>query len=284
MLEHDKLEALKDKAVQIRTLTIREIAHLGNGHIGGSMSIVEILTYLYHEAMNIDPQDPKKEDRDRFVCSKGHAGPAVYATLADKGYFPLEWLDTLNKGGTNLPSHCDMNKTPGVDFTTGSLGQGASAAVGIALGQKIKNIDAFTYLIVGDGECDEGEVWEAVAAAAQFKLDNLICFVDLNKKQLDGWTEDIMSLNNIDTRFLGFNWHVQRIDGHDLNAIDAAVLKAKSVKGVPSVIICDTIKSKGYGPGERAFANHSMVVSQENAESAIAELNTIRAFEKEAAK
>ena len=274
MLDNETLLMLKTKAVRLRELTIREIAHLGSGHIGGSMSIIEILTYLYHQAMNVDPADPGREDRDRLVCSKGHAGPAVYATLADKGFFPLDWLMTLNQGGTNLPSHCDMTKTPGVDFTTGSLGQGASAAVGIALGQKIRGFDgAYTYLILGDGESQEGEVWEAAQTAAQFKLGNLIAFTDLNKKQLDGWTEDIISMNNLDTRWLGFNWHVQRINGHDLEAIDRAVLSAKAEKDRPSMIICDTIKSYGFGPGERTFGNHSMPISEETAEAAIAELH-----------
>lgn len=280
MLEEQKLEALKKKAAHLRELTIREIAHLGSGHIGGSMSIIEILTYLYYEAMNVEPGNPQKEDRDRLVCSKGHAGPAVYATLADKGYFPVDWLMTLNQGGTNLPSHCDMNKTPGIDFTTGSLGQGASAAVGIALGQKIRHFDkAWTYLIVGDGESQEGEVWEAAEAAAQYRLGNLIAFTDLNKKQLDGYTDDIMSMDNIDTRWLGFNWHVQRIDGHDLNAIDNAVKKAKAVTDRPSMIICDTIKSKGFGPGERVAGNHSMAFDEAVAEKAIAELEARCAFE-----
>lgn len=280
MLDEEKLCALKKKALRLRELTIREIAHLGSGHIGGSMSIIEILTYLYHDAMNVDPKDPKKRDRDRLVCSKGHAGPAVYATLADKGFFPLEWLDTLNQGGTDLPSHCDMNHTPGVDFTTGSLGQGSSAAVGIALGQRILGMrDSYTYLIIGDGESQEGEVWEAAETAAQFKLGNLIAFTDLNKKQLDGYTEDIVSMDNIDARWLGFNWHVQRIDGHDFKALDDAVSRAKAVKDRPSMIICDTVKSKGYGPGERAFANHSMPIAPEAAEAAIEELEARFHFE-----
>ena len=156
MLDAQTLEALKAKATDLRISTIHEIAHLGNGHIGGAMSIIEVLTYLYFHEMNIDPSNPAMEGRDRFVCSKGHAGPAVYATLAEKGYFPKEWLMTLNQGGTNLPSHCDMLKTPGIDFTTGSLGQGASAAVGIALGQKIKGESSYTYLMIGDGESQEG--------------------------------------------------------------------------------------------------------------------------------
>ena len=158
----EDLQSLKRKALEIRKLTIEEIGNFGSGHIGGSMSIVEMLTYLYYHEMHIDPKDPHKEDRDRFVCSKGHAGPAVYATLASKGFFPVEMLMTLNKGGTLLPSHCDMTKTPGIDFTGGSLGQGFSAAVGIALGQKIRHFDhSRTFAVIGDGESQEGEIWEA---------------------------------------------------------------------------------------------------------------------------
>lgn len=272
MLDTQTLEALKAKAVDLRVSTIREIAHLGNGHIGGAMSIIEVLTYLYFHEMNIDPSNPSKEGRDRFVCSKGHAGPAVYATLAEKGYFPKEWLMTLNQGGTNLPSHCDMLKTPGIDFTTGSLGQGASAAVGIALGQRLKGEFSYTYLMIGDGESQEGQVWEAAEFASTQKLGNLIAFTDFNRQQLDGYTEDIICMDNIDTRWLGFNWHVQRINGHDFKQIDHAVQCAKEAKDRPSMIILDTIKSKGYLPGEGIKANHSMTVSHEDEERAIVAL------------
>ncbi|HAF86170.1 MAG TPA: transketolase, partial [Sphaerochaeta sp.] len=222
------VKRLKQVALEIRKLTIEEIGNFGSGHIGGSMSIVEMLTYLYYHEMRVDPSDPKKEDRDRFVCSKGHAGPAVYATLATRGYFPLDELKTLNQGGTNLPSHCDMNKTVGVDFTGGSLGQGFSAAVGIALGQKIRNIEANTFVVIGDGESQEGQIWEGAATAAQWKLGNLIAFTDFNRLQLDGYTSDIVSMENLDTRWLGFNWHVQRINGHDFTQIDRAVQIAKA--------------------------------------------------------
>jgi transketolase len=269
MLDTQTLEALKAKATDLRISTIHEIAHLGNGHIGGAMSIIEVLTYLYFHEMNIDPSNPAMEGRDRFVCSKGHAGPAVYATLAEKGYFPKEWLMTLNQGGTNLPSHCDMLKTPGIDFTTGSLGQGASAAVGIALGQKIKGETSYTYLMLGDGESQEGQVWEAAEFASTQKLGNLIAFTDFNRQQLDGYTEDIICMDNIDTRWLGFNWHVQRINGHDFKQIDHAVQCAKEAKDRPSMIILDTVKSKGYLPGEGIKANHSMTVSHEDEERAI---------------
>ncbi|MCR4676892.1 MAG: transketolase [Sphaerochaetaceae bacterium] len=260
---------LKEKAKEIRISTINEIAHLGKGHIGGAMSIVDVLVYLYYHEMNIDPSNPKMEGRDRFVCSKGHAGPSVYATLADKGYFPKDWLLTLNKGGTNLPSHCDMTKTPGVDFTTGSLGQGASAAAGIALGQKIKGEKSFTYLIIGDGESQEGQIWEMAEFASTQNLGNLIAFTDFNKQQLDGYTKDVINMDNIDTRWLGFNWHVQRINGHDLNAIDDAVQAAKKVTDRPSMIIMDTVKSWGYAPGVGIVSNHSMAVSEADAKSAI---------------
>lgn len=270
-------EELKQRALELRELTIREIGHLGVGHIGGSMSIIEALAYLYFDAMNIDPKDPNKKDRDRFVCSKGHAGPAVYATLAHRGYFPESWLETLNQGGTRLPSHVDMTKTPGVDFTAGSLGQGISAAVGIALGQKIQGINAFTYCMIGDGESQEGEVWEAAEVAAHNKLGNLICFTDFNRLQLDGFTSDICNMDNLDTRWVGFNWHVQRCNGHDFAEIDKAVKAAKAVADRPSMIILDTVKARGFAPGEGLPSSHSMQFDAAVAEEAIAKL-------KEAAK
>ncbi len=263
---------LKQHALAIRALTIEEIGFFGSGHIGGSMSIVEVLTYLYFCAMRIDPQNPRMEDRDRFVCSKGHAGPAVYATLARKGFFDQSLLKTLNQGGTNLPSHCDMNKTVGVDFTAGSLGQGFSAAVGIALGQKIRNMDAFTYAIIGDGESQEGQIWEAAQTANHWKLGNLIAFTDYNKQQLDGYVNDVSDMEYIETRWLGFNWHVQRINGHSFEQLDRAVENAKKVTDRPSMIILDTIKSYGYLPGEGVTANHSMPINAESAAKAIADL------------
>lgn len=272
MLTDIEVLELEKKAVQIRILTIKEIANLGAGHIGGSMSIVDLLTILYHKWLNVDPSDPKKEDRDRLVVSKGHSGPAVYATLADKGYFPIQWLDTLNQGGTNLPSHCDMNKTPGVDFTTGSLGQGSSAAVGIALGNRYKKVDAFTYLVIGDGESQEGQIWEAAMSGAHFKLGKLIAFTDCNKQQLDSYTKEIMDVGELDKKWDSFGWHVQRIDGHDFKALDAAIEKAQAETEKPSMIVLDTVKSKGYFPGEGQQANHSMAISKELAKEAIERL------------
>lgn len=272
MITETEVLELKKKAVDIRILTINEIANLGAGHIGGSMSVVDLLTILYYKWLNIDPVNPGKEDRDRVVVSKGHSGPAVYATLADKGYFPLEWLDTLNQGGTKLPSHCDMNKTPGVDFTTGSLGQGSSAAVGIALGNRYKKVDAFTYLVIGDGESQEGQIWEAAMTAAHFKLGKLIAFTDHNKQQLDNYTDEIMSLGELDKKWDSFGWHTQRIDGHDFKALDRAIENAQAETEKPSMIVMDTIKSKGYFPGEGNKANHSMAISKEFAAEAVKRL------------
>ena len=192
---------LEKIAREIRILTVKCIASLGSGHIGGSMSIVDVLTALYYKEMNVDPKNPLMEGRDRLVVSKGHAGPAVYATLAHKGYFPESELYTLNKYGTNLPSHCDMNKTPGVDMTTGSLGQGISCAIGLALGSKIKNDNATIYAIIGDGESQEGQVWEAAFFASHKKLDNLIVFLDYNKMQLDGTLEEVNDSGNMYDKF-----------------------------------------------------------------------------------
>ena len=255
---------------RIRLETLKELAHLGFGHVGGSMSIVETLAVLYGGVMHIDPSNPGWGDRDWLVCSKGHAGPAIYATLALKGYFPKEMLTTLNKGGTNLPSHCDCNKTPGIDMTTGSLGQGMSTAIGVALGNRMDKRDNWTYLILGDGEIDEGQVWEGALFAHQFKLDNLITFIDYNKQQLDGYTKDIMDLGDVAAKFASFGWHAQSIDGHDMEAITGAIEKAKTVKGMPSVIVLNTIKGKGCTFAEGVLNNHHMAFTKEQGQEAVA--------------
>jgi len=194
MLPNEKIKALERFATEIRLETMKELTHLGFGHVGGDLSVIETLAVLYGEVMRIDPKNPRWSDRDWLVVSKGHAGPAVYATLALTGYFPLEELLTLNQGGTRLPSHCDRNKTIGIDMTTGSLGQGVSSAIGIALGNRLDQRENYTYLMIGDGVCDEGQVWEGALFAAHHKLDHLIAFVDANKKQLDGYTKDINDL------------------------------------------------------------------------------------------
>ncbi|HIS13152.1 MAG TPA: transketolase [Candidatus Ornithospirochaeta stercorigallinarum] len=268
-MDQKTLSMLKEEALDTRIKTIECISSFGSGHIGGAMSIVEVLTYLYYDQMRIDPENPCWEDRDRLVLSKGHSGPSLYATLAKKGFFPLEWLKTLNKGGTSLPSHVDMTKTPGIDFTAGSLGQGISAALGIALGLRIQKKDAYVYAIVGDGESQEGEVWEAAELAGAQKVENLIAFTDLNGQQLDGYTEDIIPMHHLKERYETFGWDSYEIDGHSFEEIDAAVKKAKSVKGKPHMIIMHTNKSQGYIPGEGVKANHSMTVSAEQAEEAI---------------
>lgn len=268
-MDDKTLAMLKEQALDARRETIRCIASFGSGHIGGSMSIIELLTYLYYGGMNIRPSDPSWPERDRLVLSKGHSGPALYAMLAKKGFFDAAMLSTLNRGGTSLPSHVDMTKTPGIDFTAGSLGQGISAAVGIALGQKIKNIDAWTYAIVGDGESQEGEVWEAAETAGAWKLDNLIAFTDLNGQQLDGYTEDIIPMHHLKQRYETFGWDAYEIDGHDFAQIEKAVNDAKGVKGRPHMIIMHTQKSRGYIPGEGVKANHSMPIDKQKADDAI---------------
>ena len=265
---------LEQIAREIRILTVKCIASLGSGHIGGSMSIVDVLTALYYKEMNVDPKNPLMEGRDRLVVSKGHAGPAVYATLAHKGYFPESELYTLNKYGTNLPSHCDMNKTPGVDMTTGSLGQGISCALGLALGSKIKNDNATIYAIIGDGESQEGQVWEAAFFAGHKKLDNLIVFLDYNKMQLDGTLEEVNDSGNMYDKFKSFGFDTYSIDGHNIDEIIATIEKAKTVKGMPHMIVLNTIKGKGVSFAEAAKANsHSMPVSKEALEEAIKELS-----------
>ena len=270
-------------AAQIRLEALKELAHLGFGHVGGSMSIVETLAVLYGGVMRIDPENPRWKKRDWLVCSKGHAGPAIYATLALKGYFPKDMLMTLNQGGTNLPSHCDRNKTPGIDMTTGSLGQGMSTAIGVALGNRLDKRDNWTYLILGDGELDEGQVWEGALFAHQFKLDNFIAFIDYNKQQLDGYTKDIMDLGDVAGKFASFGWHAQSIDGHDMEAITEAIEKAKAAKGEPSVIVLNTIKGKGCTFAEGILNNHHMAFTKEQGQEAVeAAQKALDELEKEA--
>jgi transketolase len=236
----------KQIANEIRQLTYDCIKSIGVGHIGGSLSSVDILTALYYELMNINPAEPKMQGRDRLVVSKGHAGPAVYSTLAHKGYFEKSELLTLNRFGTHLPSHCDMNLTTGIDMTTGSLGQGFSCAVGCAVGSKIRRDNAVIYTIIGDGESQEGLIWEAAMFAAHKKLDNLIAFTDNNKMQIDGLTNDVCSLGDLKAKWTAFGFDTYEIDGHNIDEIVNTVNKAKSVKGKPHMIICNTVKGKGF--------------------------------------
>lgn len=272
-MEEREIKYLELKAKQIRRLIIDEIGKLGVGHIGGCLSAVEALVVLYYKVMNIDPNNPQKEGRDRFVLSKGHAGPALYAVLADKGYFDVSVLDTLNRPETNLPSHCDMLKTRGIDMTTGSLGQGISCAVGMAKASKILKDNAYIYCMIGDGESQEGQVWEAAMSAAHFKLDNLIVFTDYNKLQIDGSIDEVMSLLNIEEKWRAFGWNVYSVDGHDISLIYDAIVKAKEVKGKPSMIILNTIKGKGVSFIEKMGAgNHNTKISEQQRIEALLEL------------
>lgn len=264
---------LKSIAKEIRSLTLECVASLGVGHIGGALSITDLLAVLYYGEMNIDPGNPDMENRDRLVVSKGHAGPAVYAALAHKGYFPKEELLTLNKLGTKLPSHCDMNLTTGIDMTTGSLGQGFSCAVGMAVGSKIKKDGAYIFTVIGDGESQEGQVWEAAMLANQRNLDNLIAFTDSNKLQIDGTTDEVNSLSNLAGRWTSFGWNTQEIDGHDIDEIISAIKNAKTTKGKPNMIIMNTVKGRGVSFIEAAKAgNHSMNLSQDDLVRALGEL------------
>ena len=250
---------LQKLALEIRIGIVEEIQARGFGHIGGSLSLADALAVLYGAVMRYDSQNPKWPDRDKLVCSKGHAGPGVYATLAVKGFFPYEDLKTLNQPGTYLPSHCDKNKTPGVDMTTGSLGQGTSAAVGIALGDRLKGRDSRTYLLVGDGESDEGQVWEAAMFTAAKKITNLIWLVDDNKKQLDGYTQDVLPIFDLEAKFAAFGFDARRVDGNDIAQVYDALTAPRGDK--PRAIILDTVKGKGIREVEETMGNHSMTVA-----------------------
>ena len=261
---------LRVVAEGIRLVTLQTLANIGFGHVGGAMSIVEALAALYSGEMRCDPENPGWESRDRLVMSKGHAGPALYATLCLLGYFPKEKLLELNQGGGSLPSHCDMHKTPGIDMTTGSLGQGMSTAIGISLGARLNDTGAYTFLILGDGECNEGQVWEGAMFAAHNKLGRLIAFVDWNKQQLDGFTKDIINMGDIGEKFKSFGWHTQTVDGHDPSKIKAAIIEAKGVADAPSVIILDTVKGKGCDFAEAIAANHHMNFTKDQMDKALA--------------
>ena len=272
-MDTSTLAMLKAKAKEIRKLTIEEIGNLGSGHIGGAMSIADVLTLLYYHKMKVDPANPRWEGRDYLVVSKGHAGPVVYATLASKGYFPVDWLKTLNQGGTKLPSHCDRVLTPGIDMTAGSLGQGFSAACGIALGLKMDGKPNRVYAIVGDGESDEGQVWEAGLFAAAKGIANITAFTDYNKQQLDGYVKDILPLGDLTAKWKAFGWFTQEVDGHNMEELDRAVDAAAAQKEKPSMIIMNTIKGKGCNFAEGVEKNHSMVFDMEKAREAIAALD-----------
>lgn len=266
-------QMLKEKAKEIRKDIVTMIGQAKSGHPGGSLSATEIVTYLYFEELKIDPMNPKWDDRDRFILSKGHAAPVLYAALARRGFFPTEELATLRKIGSHLQGHPDMKKVPGVDMSTGSLGTGFSAATGIALACKLDKKDNYVYALLGDGELQEGQVWEAAMSAAHYKLDNLIAFVDNNGLQIDGNIDDVLSPNPIDAKFAAFGWHVLVIDGHDFKQIADAVAAAKAEKDRPTMIVAKTVKGKGISYMENQAGWHGSAPNEEQVAQAIAELN-----------
>lgn len=263
---------LEITACKIRMGIIEGVHSAKSGHPGGSLSIAEILTYLYFKAMNIDPENPKKADRDRFVLSKGHAAPALYSTLANRGYFDVELLKTLRHIGSILQGHPDMKHIPGVDMSTGSLGQGISAAVGMALSAKHFGDDYKVYAVLGDGEIEEGQVWEAAMFAGNKKLSNLTAFIDYNNLQIDGTIEEVNSAAPIDKKFEAFKWHTITIDGNDFDRIEAALKEAETVDK-PVAIIAKTVKGKGVSYMENAVNWHGAAPNDELYEQAMKELN-----------
>jgi transketolase len=272
-MKKEKLSFLVERAQEARHLAIKTLGGFGVGHVGGCMSVIEVMVALYFSEMNVDPQNPSWDGRDRLIVSKGHSGPALYSVLAMKGYFDRKELETLNRPGTNLPSHCDMKRTIGVDMSTGSLGQGISAAVGMAMAAKLDKKPIKIFTIIGDGETQEGQVWEAAMVANARKLDNLIAFTDYNKMQLDSYTDDINTLEPLDKKWEAFGWFVQSVDGHDFTQIVEAIEKAKKTAGQPSMIILNTIKGKGPSFSEGNIRSHNMVVTPEIMEKALAEIN-----------
>lgn len=272
----NKLE-LQKTANEVRKGIVTAVHSAKAGHPGGSLSAADIFTYLYFEEMNIDPKDPKKADRDRFVLSKGHTAPGLYSALANRGYFPVEDLKTLRHLGSYLQGHPCMQETPGVDMSSGSLGQGISAAVGMALAAKLDNKDYRTYTLLGDGEIQEGQVWEAAMFAGHRKLDNLVVIVDNNGLQIDGKIDDVCSPYPIDKKFEAFNFHVINIDGNDFDQIDAAFKEAKATKGMPTAIVCKTVKGKGVSYMENNAGWHGKAPNDEEYATAMADLDKIAA-------
>ena len=269
---------LKKFATDVRIETVKCLEARTFGHIGGCLSIADVLTVLYNgELKNIDPADPKKLDRDMLVVSKGHAGPAVFATLALKGYFPLDWLPTLCEGGTRLPSHCDRIRTPGIDASTGSLGQGLSLANGFAHAAKIKNLKNRIYCLMGDGEIQEGQIWEAAMYAHQYKLNNLIGIVDWNKKQIDGTIDECISLLDIAEKFRAFGWYAVTVKGDDIEAIQEAFKQVRENQSdKPGVLVLDDVKGSGVKCIEKMKFNHMIPVDKELADQCLAELEVVK--------
>jgi transketolase len=266
---------LEKTVSSIRRTTFKIIAEAGGGHFGGSLSVVDILTVLYFEVMNIDPADPEMEDRDRFILSKGHGGPALYCTLAERGFFPKNLLSELDKNGGRIPKHVDRLLFPnsGIDASSGALGQGLSVGVGMAISLKRDKRTNRVYVVMGDGECNEGQIWEAAMTAAKYKLDNLTGFVDRNVMQVDGNSNDVMPLEPFADKWAAFGWNTLAVDGHNVSELIDACNKAKNTKGKPTVIIANTIKGKGVSFMENRFEWHSGSISKEQLEIGLKDLD-----------
>ncbi len=272
MQREEKISYLEKQAKECRRSIIEMLTESKSGHPGGSLSSVDMLTALYFAEMNIDPQNPQKEDRDRFVLSKGHAAPALYAVLAQKGFFPKEQCHTLRKMGSPLQGHPDMHKVPGVDISTGSLGQGLSAACGMALAARLAQNGARVYAVLGDGESQEGQVWEAAMFAAHYQLDNLVVFLDHNHLQIDGNISDVLSPEPLDAKWNAFGWYVLPINGHDMGQILDAFEKARTIKGQPVMILAETVKGKGVSFMENQASWHGVAPKVEERDQALQEL------------
>ena len=272
-MTQEKLEQLKATATEVRRGILTEVHAAKSGHPGGSLSVADIITYLYSEVLRVDPEKPRWEDRDRLVLSKGHTCPALYAMLAEKSFFPKEELTTFRAIGSRLQGHPDMNKAPGIDFSAGSLGQGVSAACGMALAGKLGHKDYRVYTILGDGEIEEGQVWEAMMFAHHYKLDNLCVIIDNNGLQIDGRVEDVMSPYPIPEKLRAFGFQVYEIDGHDFEQMETAFNQARETKGVPSAIVMKTVKGKGVSFMENQAGWHGKAPNDEEFEIAMNELS-----------
>lgn len=270
-----KKDELQKLCLQFRNDLIDLLHRIQTGHPGGSLSCVEIVTTLYFEKMNIDPQNPQKEGRDRFIMSKGHAAPTLYLNLAEQGYFAKEDLKSLRQLGSHLQGHPSAHKTPGVELSTGPLGLGLGAGLGMALGEKLKSSYATIYVLLGDGEIQEGGIWEAALAASKFKADNLIAILDYNGVQLDGTLDEIMPMGDIGSKFKSFGWNVLNCDGHDVQSISDAIDEAKRCKGEPTMIIANTVKGKGISFMEGKSAWHGRPIGNEEYKQAKIELGGI---------
>ena len=271
-MEEDTLLRLHTTCIDVRRDIVTEVHFGGSGHVGGCLSCVEIMTVLFFDIMHLRPEQPDWPDRDRFVLSKGHAAPTLYAVMAERGFFPLDELKTFTQPDTRLQKHVDMHRIPGIDVSSGSLGQGLSISIGMALADRIDQKNRRVYCVIGDGENQEGQIWEAAMAAAQFKLEKLVLYLDHNRLQVDGFLKDIIELEPVEDKWRSFGWHVQRIDGHAIAQLLAATAIADATPGKPHIIICDTVKGKGISYMENKIEWHSHAINGSDYAQALAEL------------